>query len=655
MNEIKFFRECLDLDYKGMEEVKKAVCAENYEEAKKAFASYIRSALEPERFFSVPYEVPENAYLFENETAHEACERVVNDHVMIAVGVPCDFGKDKEIDWLANPTYNKYEEWTWQLSRHPEWKMLAHEYRLTGDNRYAKRVAEMFESWYHQATYPGDVSGYDTECWRTIECGIRMGANWPYTFFSLYNTDSFTDQVLVDWYSSVWEHGDRLCRNRTHGNWLIMEMNGLAHIGILYPQFKQSAEWLKTAFESFEEELDRQVYPDGFQYELSTVYHEVVVNNYQRVIEMAKAFDVAVPESILQKLETACLIDVKLMMPDGRIPNINDGKWFSSKHLLERKQRILPNVPEMNWVLSDGAEGAQPEYESLALPYSGFMIMRNGWDQEATWALFDGAPFGRGHQHEDKLSVLIYAGGKVLVTEGGNYAYDDSEMRKYVLSTRAHNTVMVDGMNQNRRRDYKWEEHDIRKKADLTWNIGEGFDYAESTYDEGYGLEVEKSISHNRCIYFVKQPGKGLAPFFIVTDRMTSEEEHNYRVLWHVDSENPVISADGVDMDEMNVCVSGSNLNLSVVRAQEEPEWQGFVSLGQKQGAYIPVNCIQAEITGDNERIVTVLAPHVPGNSQILSVKAGNDIKDDSITICLADGSELIFHESDMKKGGRLC
>ena len=56
-----------------------------------------------------------------------------------------------------------------------------------------------------------------------------------------------------------------------------MEMNGLAQIGILYPQFRLAGEWLKQAYESLEEELGRQIYPDGFQYELATNYHDVEI------------------------------------------------------------------------------------------------------------------------------------------------------------------------------------------------------------------------------------------------------------------------------------------------------------------------------------------------------------------------------------------
>ena len=88
-----------------------------------------------------------------------------------------------------------------------------------------------------------------------------MGANWPYILFTFYNTEPFTDDILIDWYKSVWEHGERLSRNHMTGNWLIMEMNGLAQIGILYPQFILSGQWLSQALGSLEEELDRQIYP----------------------------------------------------------------------------------------------------------------------------------------------------------------------------------------------------------------------------------------------------------------------------------------------------------------------------------------------------------------------------------------------------------
>ena len=265
LSDEQFFGECLNLDYQGMEAVKKAVDGKDYNLARKEMASYIRETLDADRFFEIPYEIPENIYKLPGESDAKAAERICN-HTLVSVGVPCEYGKDNKVDWEANPTYNGYKEWTWQLSRHNDIKLLAHEYNKTKNEKLAYAAAELMDSWMKQAVCPdADCAGYKTKCWRTIECGIRMGANWPYILFTFYKTPAFTDDLLIDWYKSVYEHGERLSKNHMTGNWLIMEMNGLGQIGILYPQFKKSAQWLNQALESLEEELDRQIYPDGFQ------------------------------------------------------------------------------------------------------------------------------------------------------------------------------------------------------------------------------------------------------------------------------------------------------------------------------------------------------------------------------------------------------
>ena len=673
----EFFNSCLNLQYEGLDEVARQAGAGNYREAREAFASYIKKSLKPDRFFMVPYEEPENVYKYPGESDQDACERV-KSHVMISVGVPCDFGKEGRVDWYGNPTYNHYREWTWQLNRHHELKMLAHEYRKSGDLSYAETAASLFKSWVEQAVSPGDVCGYETDCWRTIECGIRMGANWPYVLHSFYETEAFDAYLLTDWYKSVWEHGDRLYRHRTHGNWLIMEMNGLAQIGILYPMFKESGKWLETAFSSLKEELDRQIYPDGFQYELSTGYHDVVINNYQRLIEVADAYGILIPEGMREKLLNACRIDIALMMPDGRLPDINDGKRERSRELLLPKKRILPENDEIEWVTSDRKSGKQPQFQSLPLIWSGFFVMRDGWEETSTWALFDAAPFGRGHQHEDKLSLLVYAGGRFLVTEGGNYAYDDSEMRKYVLSTRAHNTVLVDGNGQNRRKNYEWHEEDIQREAGMKWRVGQNSDYAEGFYQEGYGEEAEQSVTHNRCVYFIKKPPEGLKPFFLVVDRLeteksmgkdgadevraeeisagemsTGKDSHTYKVLWHIDSPVISISEGCVDTEDMAVMISSQGGRMKVISGQESPVWQGFIATGTEQGLYRPVNCVTAKVTAGDCRIVTVLYPHVGKTNPICRVMAGENVRDTSLEITLADGRCISYNESILKKEDR--
>ena len=407
-----------------------------------------------------------------------------------------------------------------------------------------------------------------------------MGANWPYILFSFIKSPYFTDDLIVDWFKSVYEHALRLSEDRTSGNWLIMEMNGLAHIAILFPFFRDSGKWLSDALATLERELDAQFYPDGFQYELTTNYHDVVINNYQRLFETAKAFSVPLPQSLHDKLQKACDLYVKIMMPDGTTPDINDGRRASVSDMLEAKSRFFTD-DEIRFALDGGKE---PEYKSIILPYSGFAVFRSGWGKDDVWALFDAAPFGKAHQHEDKLNFLMFAKRRLILCEGGIYAYDDSPMRRYIISTASHNTAMTDGRGQDRASSYVWHDEDIREKADLATNIpDDSVEWAESSYSGGYLGVKDKSIIHNRKIYFLRNEH-----VFAVIDRFSSNSIHSFDVLWHIDDTR----ISGSSYENLSVFTAGDIREKRIIRGQRDPEIQGFIATGQAQGSYKEVDCL---------------------------------------------------------------
>ena len=448
--------------------------------------------MEPERFFRIQREFRGAHFMKEGETPEQAGERILSGE-LISCSTPHQF--EGEVDWFINPTFNQYKEWTWQLSRHSEWGILAERYRATGDERFAEGFVRYFESWVHQALVPENADGGATLCWRTIEAGIRMGGVWQWALHSFYRSPHFTDDVLVDWYKSVWEHGWRLRNFHRTGNWLIMEMNGLAQIGILYPQFLDAPAWKAYAFDRMVEELDAQIYPDGWQVELSTGYHQVDINNYQWLIDVCNAYDEPIPAAFHASMERMHAVNVLMMMPDGRLPDLNDGGWHEVARLMRSAVKDYPGRADFLWAQTKGAQGRPPAETSHAFPYAGYYVMRSGWEPDAMWAVLDAGHFGYGHQHEDKLSLLLHAYGRLLLTEGGNYAYDASEMRRYVLSTRAHNTIRVDGEDQNRRLAYDRARFDVAIPSDGSLRITPEYDVAEGIYDEGYGPEAQRVVA----------------------------------------------------------------------------------------------------------------------------------------------------------------
>ena len=82
------------------------------------------------------------------ETALQAAERILQGE-LISCSTPFTFVGD--VDWFSNPTFNQYKEWTWQLSRHPEWAILAECYRASREERYAESFVTYFKSWVRQA------------------------------------------------------------------------------------------------------------------------------------------------------------------------------------------------------------------------------------------------------------------------------------------------------------------------------------------------------------------------------------------------------------------------------------------------------------------------------------------------------------------------
>ena len=61
---------------------------------------------------------------------------------------------------------------------------------------------------------------------------------------------------------------------------------------------------------------------------------------------------------------------------------------------------------------------------------------------------------------------------------------------------------MVDGQGQNRRANRA--AFTITKPLENPWLSTKEFDYTAGTYEEGYGTNNDRSVSHRRQIMFVK-------------------------------------------------------------------------------------------------------------------------------------------------------
>lgn len=645
----KFFSDCLDCSNAELASASSAALRGDLRMAERTLGSVVRRVIDARRTTQASPEFWRRADRL--AAVSSVATNAINWRIK-TVGMWHQYEKGK-VDWKYNPTYNKYCEYVWQLGRHYFLNDLAAYYSVTKDERAAETWRDFVTSWIDGAPREDNPTGWDGTCWRSLDAGLRV-EGWSKQFPVFMDSPAITDEFVLKFMRSVWEHGDYLMTHATDRNWVIYEMTGLLRLAVTFPFFRESKTWKEFALHRLERELGRQLYPDGFQYELSSGYHSVIDKNYTGIIEFLKNMGEEPPLFINQGLENAYSLYVKLVRPDGRMPALNDAGEREVKAVMERALTLYPNRQDFRYLATNGTMGMEPPFKSIALPYSGAVVMRTGWGPKDIWAYMDCGPVGSGHQHEDKLNVLLWAYGKEMLTEGGIYNYDTSEMRQYVLHTRSHNSVRIDGRGQNRCAGYVWHDDDLHRKAAFEAMLGGDVEWCAAKYIDGYGDKREVRAGHYRKLIFHKA-AKGLRPFFAVVDRLGAKDdcEHEFEVMWHLETcaymqTGRRFVADFGSGVTLGVCASSDGFVDKI--GQKKPYFQGWKPIYKDEPhdhrpIHTPVLCGNF-IKG--KRIVTILYPAEGEECPVAQVDASVDNGDSQYVLVLSDGRKIFFDERNL-------
>src|SRR5215472_18565867 len=163
--------------------------------------------------------------------------------------------------------------------------------------------------------------------------------------------------------------------------------------------------------------------------------------------------------------------------------------------------------------------------------------MRSGWAPHARWLWFDGVPFGYVQQHEDKVQIIVEAYGKLLLVDPGTFTYERSKWRNYFIDSPSHNVVLVDDQPQ-RRRGAPRDTYIVKRPLPAVWRTGAEADYVSAIFDENFGGDVKRTVTHTRAVLFVKNGeraagGRG-ADFWVVLDTLNAQDgkPHTYDALF---------------------------------------------------------------------------------------------------------------------------
>ncbi|WP_329537087.1 heparinase II/III family protein (plasmid) [Streptomyces sp. NBC_01450] len=369
----------------------------------------------------------------------------------------------------------------WELSRHQYLTVLAAAYAITGNERYAERVAEHLRSWW--AANP-PLRGVH---WISgIELGIRL-LSWVWIRRLLDGWPGaaglFEGNPVA--LNQIWHHQRWLAafpsRGSSANNHVIAEAAGQFAAACAFGWFPSSARWRAGALRSLERHLRGNTFDSGLNRELATEYHGLVLELGLAAVAEADAADVPVPASIRLVLlrmtdALAAVVDSRLRPPrqgdadDGHglvVDGAGTDRWAS---LLATGDAVFGRLAW--WPAVTGTDVRTPLLAALIRPYSesgtapavtrpasrpahfadaGLTILRGPGE---IWCRCDGGPHGflsiAAHAHADALSVEVRHDGVDVLADPGTFCYHGQpEWRQYFRSTLGHNTLQLDGSDQS--------------------------------------------------------------------------------------------------------------------------------------------------------------------------------------------------------------
>lgn len=258
------------------------------------------------------------------------------------------------------------------------------------------------------------------------------------------------------------------------GNHLFANAKALLFAGLFF-EGTEADGWRKLALKILMREIPEQFLSDGGQFELSTMYHALALEDVLDLVNVISCYEgakndkncaavndvlIARAAEIIRWLQVMC-------HPDGEIAFFNDAAFG-----------IAPAMTELTTYFSRCFPAKDSPSLKLieVLPDSGYVRLTS----DAAVAFLDVARIGPdylpGHAHADTLSFELSLFEQRFLVNSGTSCYGTSAERVRQRGTAAHNTVVVDGQNSSEvwsgfrvaRRAYPhnliWEE-----KADCLW------------------------------------------------------------------------------------------------------------------------------------------------------------------------------------------
>jgi Heparinase II/III-like protein/Heparinase II/III N-terminus len=405
------------------------------------------------------------------------------------------------LDWGSDP----FDDRNWQFHLNA-WRMLdplLRAYEATGERSYVADALGFVEDWFVFNVQEQQANEYG---WDDMAAGIRAAKIAWLLDQALRGPIELSARQkvilvqLADLHASKLLEPDFLAR----GNHAYFQLHGLMAICHVVPRLGACAGAIDYASDRMDRLIRAQFSDEGVHLEDSPDYHFFVAGLLER-LGASGWYDAPEIEAMRDHIDA---VKPWLLHPDGHVVTIGDSA-----------NRIRKVAPPQGQASCRESAGYRPECFTSRLFANGYGVVRSDWavDPSAASMLFVAASaHTNGHKHADDLTFEWYELGTRILVDTGRYGYHKDDIREFVQSTRAHNTVEIDGA------DFATRDAD---------RYGSGLESIEQT-DFGFVLRgrvrhATLGVEHERTLYYRPQE------WLLVEDRLSAEEPHEFTQWFH--------------------------------------------------------------------------------------------------------------------------
>ena len=417
----------------------------------------------------------------------------------------------------------------WEKSRHQHLTLLAATYACTGDERYARLVVAQLKDWVQHNSFLQGVNwasplelGIRLIAWVWIERLLRPCADGHHQLFGP------TGALWPAIYQQQWLIRQHASYGSSANNHLIGEAAGVFIAASTWPVFSVSRAWQAWARHVLEREIVRQTFPDGLNKEQAFAYHQFVQDFF--FWSAAEAQRHGTPFSAAYQQRLQAMRDAEAVLtahgPPPRYGDDDEGRVLALSPT-GRPDDLACTLAATTPLAPSRAATRQMagDLEQVVFPAAGlYGMVRHGGTPQEEVGWFDAGPLGYGriaaYGHADALAFTWQVAGRpILVDPGTGSYYADPDARAYFRSTAAHNTVLVDGLDQSEPGGvFLW------MRPATCRVIASGPDFIEAEHD-GY-RRLDRPVIHRRRLEWTDEG-------WTCRDLLTGRGRHEIELRFH--------------------------------------------------------------------------------------------------------------------------